>query len=583
MIKRKDSKAKKINFSSLDYNQKTNCIKNLLYNTELTEALDTILMQENKELVLCNIIIDCLKDETISNKIKDLFFLTSIKEVETLVYSKIISILAFYKKNVILSKLLNSLEEEKLKELAIFEYKNKTEVSISCDIFKKKCNKYKNLATNEINEEFLELTTEYEKYANKSFKSSKKPVVIACVFTLFIIIIGILGFKYYNDSKILSKYKNKILPGIYLDDVDLSNMSYSKLKDLIDDRNGKLKSGKFIIKNINGEISYSYEEAGVIINDQTDLIINYNENLARYKKVMLIKNKKKHHKVFHITANYDDKKLVALMDRMKNDLNTSEKEDSFTIDKNYNVVYTPAKSSFVLDESKTRKDIIKSLKDIKEEIIIDASGSFVKVEAKHSAYKDINKKVASYTTYFQNYGNRGHNIVLAASRLNGTLLKPGETFSYIKRVGPFLNNGYLPASAYINKELGEAYGGGVCQLASTLYMANLYAGLEIVKRSPHTFQSDYVPGGLDATIFAPSVDYQFKNNYSYPIYVVSYVRGGALTVDIWTNDKALGNKTYEPYSYYSQGGYLAYLKVFENGKYKEQRFLGKSVYKPHNW
>ena len=116
---------------------------------------------------------------------------------------------------------------------------------------------------------------------------------------------------------------------------------------------------------------------------------------------------------------------------------------------------------------------------------------------------------------------------------------------------------------------------------SSIYNAQLRAGLKTIERRNHTYASSYVPPGLDATVYSTTTDYKFKNEYEYPVYIVSYVIGGKLTVDIWSNENAMNGKTYEPYSVKSNGGYLAYLKVIENGKVIETRYLDKSVYKTH--
>ena len=222
------------------------------------------------------------------------------------------------------------------------------------------------------------------------------------------------------------------------------------------------------------------------------------------------------------------------------------------------------------------------MSNLKEEVKIEAEGSVIPNEVKYESLSSINKKISTYTTYFANAGNRGHNISLASKRLNNTIIMPGETFSYLKVVGPYgASNGYLPAPIYLNGESATANGGGVCQLASTLYMAQLKAGLQTVSRRNHTFAPNYVPKGLDATVYSTTTDYKFKNNYDYPFYIVSYVNGNYLTVDIWSNENALEGKTYEPYSVYSNGGYLAYLKTIKDGKVIETKYLDKSVYKTH--
>ena len=215
-------------------------------------------------------------------------------------------------------------------------------------------------------------------------------------------------------------------------------------------------------------------------------------------------------------------------------------------------------------------------------MVITVTGDVIKNDVNYESLSKVDTKVSSYTTYFVNAGNRGHNINLASKRLNGTVVMPNETFSYFSVIGPYgSSNGYLPAPVYLNNEIKTENGGGVCQLASTLYNATLRSGLETISRRGHTFAPNYVPKGLDATVYGTTTDFKFKNNYEYPVYIVSYIKGNYLTVDIWTNSNALSGYSYEPYSIYSNGGYLAYLKVIKDGQMVETKYLDKSTYKVH--
>ena len=112
-------------------------------------------------------------------------------------------------------------------------------------------------------------------------------------------------------------------------------------------------------------------------------------------------------------------------------------------------------------------------------------------------------------------------------------------------------------------------------------MAKLLAGLKTVSRKGHTFAPNYVPKGLDATVYSTTTDYKFKNEYSYPVYIVSYVKGNYLTVDIWSNSNAADGKTFEPYSVASNGGWLSYLRIKKDGKVIETKYLDRTVYKTH--
>ena len=130
----------------------------------------------------------------------------------------------------------------------------------------------------------------------------------------------------------------------------------------------------------------------------------------------------------------------------------------------------------------------------------------------------INERIGFAESFFyHSIPNRVHNVELTARRVNLTLIPPGGEFSYNKTVGDVSSaNGWL--QAHIIKQgrtvLGD--GGGLCQGSTTLFRAALNAGLPIVERRGHSYRVGYYeqnsPAGIDATVFAPSVDFRFKND-----------------------------------------------------------------------
>ena len=120
--------------------------------------------------------------------------------------------------------------------------------------------------------------------------------------------------------------------------------------------------------------------------------------------------------------------------------------------------------------------------------------------------------------------NRWYNIDLAAGRVNGTILLPGEIFSYNDLAGPYtLASGYKKAGTYQNGQSIDATAGGICQLSSTLYWVTLKANLETVERRNHAFNSGYMPVvGTDATVWSDQIDFRFKNSTDYPIKIETY-------------------------------------------------------------
>lgn len=145
--------------------------------------------------------------------------------------------------------------------------------------------------------------------------------------------------------------------------------------------------------------------------------------------------------------------------------------------------------------------------------------------------------------------NRIYNVGLTASKINGVLIPPGETFSFNKTVGDIsAATGFK--QAYVIKEGRTVLddGGGVCQDSTTLFRAVLNAGLPVLKRTAHAYRVSYYeqgfPPGLDATVFSPSVDFQFKNDTANHILIQAYTIGTTLYVDLYgTSDSRVATLT----------------------------------------
>lgn len=151
----------------------------------------------------------------------------------------------------------------------------------------------------------------------------------------------------------------------------------------------------------------------------------------------------------------------------------------------------------------------------------------------------VNTLLGSFTTQFDPTNvNRTYNVSVAAAAMDGQIISPQEVFSFNEIVGPrSTDSGYKNAPIIVNNELVDGLGGGVCQVSTTLYNAVLLANLEIVSRTNHSIPVPYVPIGRDATVVFEYIDFKFKNNTDYWLYIQSYVSGGNLTVKLFGNDK----------------------------------------------
>ena len=126
------------------------------------------------------------------------------------------------------------------------------------------------------------------------------------------------------------------------------------------------------------------------------------------------------------------------------------------------------------------------------------------------------------------------NVKLAAQYCDGTILMPGESFSYNLGVGELTEErGFLPGPSYADGQSVMDMGGGICQVSSTMYMACLYANLEIDERHCHPYPSSYVPAGLDATVAWGGCDFVFTNDTDYPIKISTSYDGYSTSCTIW--------------------------------------------------
>lgn len=190
------------------------------------------------------------------------------------------------------------------------------------------------------------------------------------------------------------------------------------------------------------------------------------------------------------------------------------------------------------------------------------------------------------TKYSARDVDRTTNLKLASDKINGTVIMPGETFSYNQVVGKrTIAAGYKEAPIYVQGKVVDGLGGGICQITSTLYNAVIYANLEIVERSNHQFVPSYVTASRDATVVYGSIDFKFKNNRDYPIKIVCSVANGVASFQIFglktDNDYEVEISSYvtgtTSNSIYSE----AYKILKRNGQVVDRELLSRDTYKRH--
>ena len=237
--------------------------------------------------------------------------------------------------------------------------------------------------------------------------------------------------------------------------------------------------------------------------------------------------------------------------------------------------------SITLDEAKNM------LKEEKDEYVVPLKVLYPSVTTNMIGTEAFPDLLSEFSTkYAASNKNRTTNLILAAKKINGTVLMPGETFSYNKVVGArTIQAGYKEAPIYVSGRVEDGIGGGICQITTTLYNAVVYANLDIVERSNHQFVPSYAGPSRDATVVYGAIDFKFKNNRDYPIKITCSVSGGIANFKIWglksDNDyevqitsRTTGKTSTAIYS-------EAYKILKKNGNVVSTTLLSKDTYKRH--
>jgi vancomycin resistance protein YoaR len=193
-------------------------------------------------------------------------------------------------------------------------------------------------------------------------------------------------------------------------------------------------------------------------------------------------------------------------------------------------------------------------------------------------------------TFATDYGGspagRKNNVRIAAKHINGTLMAPGDVFSYNDTVGErSAENGFEIAHQYLNGKVVDAVGGGVCQPSSTLYNAVLLSGLKIVERHNHSMTVKYVAPGRDATVSYGGPDFRFQNNTEGLIFIGARADGETLRFRLFGEkplDKKVTDISLSGRKYRDNGGFsVSTWRVFKDADGKTTReSLGSSYYRP---
>jgi vancomycin resistance protein YoaR len=245
---------------------------------------------------------------------------------------------------------------------------------------------------------------------------------------------------------------------------------------------------------------------------------------------------------FHIkistSLNLDETQLKNYLAKIREDSRVQPENAKLSFEGGNVSAFSLSKEGYEIDEEKSFEEIKKNFAEnpYSREISLPASLLKPDVTSTDLDKYGIKELIGQGTSNFRGSPtNRIHNINVGASKFNGVLIKPGEEFSFIKTLGPVdASTGYLPELVIkVDKTIPE-YGGGMCQVSTTMFRAALNAGLKITARTNHAYPVQYyAPQGMDATVYIPKPDLMFLNDTPNYILVQTRIEGTQLFFDFF--------------------------------------------------
>ena len=327
------------------------------------------------------------------------------------------------------------------------------------------------------------------------------------------------------------KTSPEILEGVFIDSVNVSGMNKKEAVQAVEDHMREVKGyriqlqiGDNVVSVPAGELGLDWANESVV-----DKALDFGQkgNIVKQYKA----RKDLEQEPVRLTLQYgaDEasietvlKEKCVVLDREPENATMTKTEDGFDI--------VPEKQGITLEADEAQKTIQDYLSSQWRSGLgmVTLPAKITEAAHKASELQTVQDILGSASTdYSSSSANRAANIQRGTELLNGTVVYPGESVSVTELVIPFdEENGYAPAPSYENGEVVDSYGGGICQVSTTLYMSLLRAELEITERHNHSMIVNYVKPSMDAAISEGYKDLKFTNNLETPIYIEGYTSGG---------------------------------------------------------
>ena len=338
----------------------------------------------------------------------------------------------------------------------------------------------------------------------------------------------------------LADETDTISKNVYIGGVNVSGMTEEQATKAVEEKLGKGTGGNYTVKIGDETTTATAEDFGMewtnreVVHEAMEVAKGGNL-IKQYKDKKDLQVEPKN---FEVAYAPNKQAVKTYVEKLAEEYNRDAEEGDITFANGYPEV-TGGETGIAVNVDQSVSSIMKALEGDGTELTVVAEVQKPSVTKEElSQVKDV---LGTATTYYGSSYERNTNVEVGASKINGTLIMPGETFSVTAAVTPFnADNGYYPAPSYESGQVVDTYGGGICQVSTTLYNAVLKAELQVDERHNHTMLVSYVDPSKDAAIAEGLMDFVFTNNTDAPIYIYGVGYQGTLNFTIY------GHETRDP-------------------------------------
>lgn len=376
--------------------------------------------------------------------------------------------------------------------------------------------------------------------------SNKKTWKIGILVGLVILVTLSLGTIGYMFNKV-GEIENVFVHNVYIEDLAVGGLTKEEVRTQLEETiKERINKYKIVLTHDKVSKEVSLSDLGITynINEILEQAFQVGRDKGLFESYQIAKNGISPEQVFNLTQKIDNSKVEGVI---------KDCAPAFHIDPvnatlkrvNRQFVTTKEKAGQALDIAATTEKAVTELSALnifktdaskEETITIDAVIKSLAPKYTEASLKDSQTLIASFSTNYNDASpNRNANLVVASNKIS-TMLLPDETFKLSHFLEPFtIEAGYKNAGVIVNGKVQDGIGGGVCQVASTLYNAILLTDLDVTMRQNHSLAVSYVPLGRDATYSTNSIDFRFRNNSGHPIFVEGYCENNKVIINIYGN------------------------------------------------